>query len=92
MPLVQVCAAQQYNFSLRGYQPLLSWAQQHTAGMHSPPAAAGHQTLITNGGNHTLEVRHLGGCGSRGPTSRCPPLVLPWDANKGYMSGDFGPS
>jgi kynurenine/2-aminoadipate aminotransferase len=49
-------AAQQYNFSLRGYAPLLSWAERHTASMHAPPLGAGHQVLITNGGNHTLEM------------------------------------
>ena len=27
------------------------------AAMHAPPPAARHQVLITNGGNHTLEVR-----------------------------------
>ena len=52
----QVTAAQQYNFSLRGYAPLLTWAERHTAAMHAPPPGAGHQLLITNGGNHTLEV------------------------------------
>ncbi len=52
----QVTAAQQYNFSLRGYAPLLSWAERHTAAMHAPPPGAGHQLLVTNGGNHTLEV------------------------------------
>lgn len=55
-PLAQLLAAQQYNSSLRGYKPLLGWAERHTAAMHAPPAAAGHQVLITNGGNHTLEV------------------------------------
>ena len=56
-PLVQVGAAQQYNFSLRGYQPLLQWVQRHTEDMHAPPPRAAHETLVTNGGNHTLEVR-----------------------------------
>lgn len=51
-----VNGAQQYNFSLRGYQPLLDWVETHVASMHTPPPAAGHQCLITNGGNHTLEV------------------------------------
>lgn len=51
-----VNAAQQYNFSLRGYQPLLDWVEAHVADMHAPPPAAGHQCLVTNGGNHTLEV------------------------------------
>jgi hypothetical protein len=52
-----VNASQQYNFSLRGYRPLLDWVERHTYDMHGPPPAAGHQSLITNGGNHTLEVR-----------------------------------
>lgn len=51
-----VGAAQQYNFSLRGYQPLLSWAERHVAAMHVPPPSGRHQVLITNGGNHTLEM------------------------------------
>lgn len=54
--VLQMTSAQQYNFSLRGYQPLLSWAERHTALMHAPPAVAGHECLITNGGNHTLEM------------------------------------
>lgn len=54
--LSDVAGAQQYNFSLRGYQPLLLWAERHVASVHAPPAAVGHTTLITNGGNHTLEV------------------------------------
>lgn len=54
-----VTAAQQYNFSLRGYRPLLDWVERHTYDMHGPPPAPGHQSLITNGGNHTLEVRQL---------------------------------
>ncbi|EFN55510.1 hypothetical protein CHLNCDRAFT_133915 [Chlorella variabilis] len=51
-----VASAQQYNFSLRGYQPLLQWVEGHVGAMHSPPAAGAHQSLITNGGNHTLEM------------------------------------
>ncbi|KAI3425850.1 hypothetical protein D9Q98_007824 [Chlorella vulgaris] len=51
-----VNASQQYNFSLRGYRPLLDWVERHMYDMHGPPPAAGHQSLITNGGNHTLEM------------------------------------
>ncbi|PSC74701.1 Adenosine deaminase [Micractinium conductrix] len=51
-----VTCAQQYNFSLRGHAPLLAWAEAHMAAMHAPPPAARHQVLITNGGNHTLEM------------------------------------
>ena len=57
LDFLQVASAQQYNFSLRGYQPLLQWVEGHVGAMHSPPAAGAHQSLITNGGNHTLEVR-----------------------------------
>jgi DNA-binding transcriptional MocR family regulator len=47
-------ASQQYNSSLRGQPALAAWAAAHTAALHRPPAA--HETLITNGGNHTLEL------------------------------------
>lgn len=47
-------AAQQYNSGLRGYAPLLQWATRHVAALHRPPAA--HDVLITNGGNHALEL------------------------------------
>lgn len=73
--LLQLTAAQQYNFSLRGYAPLLSWAERHTAAMHAPPPGAGHQVLVTNGGNHTLEVGQAGG--QMGAAS---PLRLPLPA------------
>ena len=63
---VQVGAAQQYNFSLRGYQPLLQWAQRHTADMHAPPPRAAHETLVSNGNNHTLEVGRTGWREGRG--------------------------
>ncbi len=62
---LQISHAQQYNFSLRGYQPLLQWAEEHVAVMHAAPPSAAHQTLITNGGNHTLEVRKSAECSRR---------------------------
>ncbi|GAB4823401.1 hypothetical protein N2152v2_010447 [Parachlorella kessleri] len=49
-----VAAAQQYNLALRGYQPLLRWAEEHTQQLHCPPGP--HEVAITNGGNHTTEV------------------------------------
>lgn len=49
-------SAQQYNLSLRGQPPLLAWATEHMAALHRPPASAGHEVLITNGGNHSLEM------------------------------------
>ncbi len=51
---MQVAAAQQYNLALRGYQPLLRWAEEHTQQLHCPPGP--HEVAITNGGNHTTEV------------------------------------
>lgn len=51
---LQVAAAQQYNLALRGYAPLLRWAEQHVRALHAPPA--GHEVAITNGGNHTVEI------------------------------------
>ena len=47
-------AAQQYNTSLRGHPLLLAWVARHTAALHRPPA--GHEVVITNGGNHSLEL------------------------------------
>jgi kynurenine/2-aminoadipate aminotransferase len=48
--------SQQYNIDLRGQPKLLQWCQQHTKQMHAPPEGPNHQQIITNGGNHTLEM------------------------------------
>ena len=52
---LQMEAAQQYNRSPTGYPPLAAWARAHVARMHAPPA--GHEVLVTLGGNHAAEVR-----------------------------------
>eukprot|EP00887_Chlorella_sp_A99_P007988 scaffold12.g7988.t1 len=49
-------AAQQYNYDLRGQASLLAWAEAHTTALHAPPPGVGHQVMITNGGNHSLEL------------------------------------
>lgn len=46
--------AQQYNFALKGHPSLVSWVTDHMAALHAPPA--GQEVLITNGGNHALEM------------------------------------
>ncbi|KAK9863759.1 hypothetical protein WJX84_010441 [Apatococcus fuscideae] len=51
-----VTAAQQYNMTMQGYDPLRQWVKAHTNAQHHPPASGKHDVLITNGSNHTLEV------------------------------------
>ncbi len=51
---MQLEMAQQYNRSPRGYPPLLQWARDHVQRLHAPPA--GHEMLVTLGGNHGAEV------------------------------------
>jgi hypothetical protein len=50
----QMATAQQYNLALRGYAPLVRWAEQHVRQLHNPPGC--HEVAISNGGNHTTEV------------------------------------
>lgn len=50
-----MATAQQYNLALRGYAPLVRWVEAHVAALHAPPGL--HEVAVTNGGNHTVEVR-----------------------------------
>ena len=52
---VQLAAAQQYSFTLKGYAPLYDWVKAHAWRMHAPPGD--HDIMITNGNNQTIEVR-----------------------------------
>ena len=52
---MQLAAAQQYSFTLKGYAPLYDWAKAHAWRMHAPPG--GHDVMITNGNNQTIEAR-----------------------------------
>ena len=52
---MQLAAAQQYSFTLKGYAPLYDWVKAHAWRMHAPPG--GHDVMITNGNNQTIEVR-----------------------------------
>ena len=53
---MQVTAAQQYNMTMQGYDPLRQWVKAHTNNQHHPPSSGQHDVLITNGNNHTVEV------------------------------------
>lgn len=55
----QVAAAQQYSFMMKGYGPLYDWVKAHTWRMHSPPG--GHDVMVTNGSNQTIEACALQG-------------------------------
>ena len=50
-----MAAAQQYSFTLKGYAPLYDWVKAHAWRMHAPPG--GHDVMITNGNNQTIEAR-----------------------------------
>ena len=52
---MQLAAAQQYSFTLKGYGPLYEWVKAHAWRMHAPPG--GHDVMITNGNNQTIEAR-----------------------------------
>jgi len=57
LPGVQMAAAQQYSFTLKGYGPLHDWVRAHTWRMHAPPGD--HDVMVTNGNNQTIDVRPL---------------------------------
>jgi len=57
LPWVQMAAAQQYSFTLKGYGPLHDWVRAHTWRMHAPPGD--HDVMVTNGNNQTIDVRPL---------------------------------
>jgi hypothetical protein len=52
--VLQLEMAQQYNRSPTGFPPLVAWARAHVQQLHAPPA--GHELLVTLGGNHAAEV------------------------------------
>ena len=44
---------------MKGYGPLYDWVKAHTWRMHAPPG--GHDVMVTNGSNQTIEVCALQG-------------------------------
>mmetsp|Transcript_1187 Transcript_1187/g.3548 ORF Transcript_1187/g.3548 Transcript_1187/m.3548 type:complete len:556 (-) Transcript_1187:3167-4834(-) len=49
-----VAAAQQYNTSAAGYEPLRQWAEGMVQDLHSPPSP--HDVIITTGSNHAVDL------------------------------------
>ena len=73
MLAAQLEMAQQYNRSPRGYPPLQQWARDHVQRLHAPPA--GHELLVTLGGNHAAEVRSVQSANAK--PGHIPPNCMP---------------
>lgn len=52
---MQVSMAQQYNLTLTGHPDLRHWLRQHVMDQHQAPGE--HDTYVSSGTNHALEVR-----------------------------------
>ena len=50
----QVSMAQQYNLTLTGHPDLRHWLRQHVMDQHQAPGE--HDTYVSSGTNHALEV------------------------------------